>query len=144
MIMPDANVLLYAYNASANEHVRARAWWEDALQSGETVGLTWQTITAFIRIGTNPRAFPQPYTAREAAQIVDAWLEQPSVILVSPGPRHWEILSGLLVTGQISGPLVMDAHLAALAIEHGAVLASTDRDFTRFPRLRRVDPLAGD
>ena len=142
MIMPDANLLLYAYNASASEHARAKAWWEDAIQAGETVGLTWQTITAFIRISTNPRAFTQPYTAREATDIVGAWLEQSNVSLASPGIRHWEILSKLLVAGQISGPLVMDAHLAALAIEHGAVLASTDRDFTRFAGLRLVDPLA--
>ena len=144
MIIPDANLLLYAYNASANEHARAREWWEDALQAVETVGLTWQTITAFIRIGTNPRAFAQPYTASEATEIVSAWLEQPNVSLASPGARHWEILRRLLVAGQISGSLVMDAHLAALAIEHGAVLASTDRDFTRFTGLRLVDPLAGD
>ncbi len=144
MIIPDANLLLYAYNASAGKHARAREWWEDAIQAGGTVGLTWQTITAFIRIGTNPRAFAQPYTAREVTEIVSVWLEQTNVILVSPGARHWEILSKLLVAGQINGPLVMDAHLAALAIEHGAVLASTDRDFTRFAGLRLVDPLAGD
>ena len=144
MIIPDANLLLYAYNASASEHARAKAWWEDAIQTGETIGLTWQTITAFIRIGTNPRAFAQPYTAREATHIVSSWLEQPNVSLASPGARHWEILSRLLVAGQISGPLVMDAHLAALAIEHGAVLATTDKDFTRFSGLRLVDPLTVD
>lgn len=142
MIVPDANLALYAYNASASEHARARAWWEKTLQSGETVGLAWQTLTAFIRIGTNPRAFTQPLSVREAAEIVSTWLEQPAVSIVSPGARHWEILRRLLVTGQIAGPLVMDAHLAALAIEHGAVLATTDKDFTRFAGLRLLDPLA--
>lgn len=144
MIIPDANLLLYAYNASASEHARAREWWEDAIQTGETIGLTWQTITAFIRIGTNPRAFAHPYTAKEATEIVDAWLEQANVSLVSPGARHWEILRRLLVNGQVAGPLVMDAHLAALAIEHGAVLATTDKDFTRFSGLRLANPLAED
>ena len=144
MIIPDANLLLYAYNASASEHARAKEWWEDAIEAGETIGLAWQTITAFIRIATNARAFTRPYTAREAAEIVNGWLEQPGVSLVSPGTRHWEILRRLLVNGQVAGPLVMDAHLAALAIEHGAVLATTDKDFTRFSGLRLASPLAED
>jgi toxin-antitoxin system PIN domain toxin len=141
MILPDANLLLYAYNASAPEHIVAKTWWEESLSLPEIVGLTWQTITAFLRISTNPRAFPNPLTIAEATEAVEAWLERPMVKLVIPGDRHWPILNRLLAEGQCSGPLVMDAHLAALAIEHGATLYTHDRDFSRFSALSTSDPL---
>jgi hypothetical protein len=141
MILPDANLLLYAYNTSASEHIVARSWWEELLSSPETVGLSWQTITAFLRISTNPRVFPNPLTIAEATEAVEAWLERPMVKLVIPGDRHWAILSRLLAEGQCSGPLVMDAHLAAIAIEHGATLYTHDRDFSRFSALSTSDPL---
>lgn len=141
MIVPDANLLLYAYNISVPEHERARSWWEDALSANETVGLTWQTITAFIRIGTNPRAYPRPLSARASVQIVNAWLAQPVAQIITPTDRHWAIFRRLVVDGQCAGPLVMDAHLAALALEHGAVLCSHDADFTRFKGMRLFDPL---
>jgi toxin-antitoxin system PIN domain toxin len=142
MILADANLLLYAYNTSAAEHKRARAWLGQSLSQSELFGLSWQTITAFIRIGTNPRAFDSPLTTKEATAAVAAWLERPMVRILSPGPGHWEIFERLLIEGQVRGPLVMDAHLAALAIEHGAVLHSTDRDFARFPGLKMANPLS--
>jgi len=138
----DANLLLYAYNPSFALHDRARDWLQRTLSSHEAVCLAWATVVAFIRIGTNPRAFEQPLTAGEAVEIVSTWLTWPSVDLLDPGDRHWEILSGLLAETRVRGPLVADAHLAALAIEHGATLASTDRDFSRFPGLSLVNPLA--
>lgn len=141
MIVPDANLLLYAYDASAPMHERARAWWEEVLSSVETVGLSWQTITAFIRIGTNPRAYTHPLSAREAVGIVQAWLAQPCAQIVTPSARHWEILNRLIVESQATGALVMDAHLAALAMDHGATLCTHDADFTRFKGLRMHDPL---
>jgi toxin-antitoxin system PIN domain toxin len=141
MILPDANLLLYAYNASAREHALAKVWWEDTLSSPEPVALSWQTMTAFLRISTNHRAFPQPLTIEEAMEAVDAWLKQPMVRLVAPGDRHWAIFNRLLVEGQCTGPMVMDAHLAALAIEHGATLYTHDRDFSRFSALATADPL---
>lgn len=142
MIVPDANLLLYAYNASAVEHDRARIWWEDALSSGESVGLCWQTITAFLRIGTNTRVFPHPFSMKEASAIVTSWLQEPNVEVVVPTERHWDIFSRLLIESQAVGPLVMDAHLAALAMEHGATLCSHDADFNRFKSLRVQDPFA--
>jgi uncharacterized protein len=142
MIVPDANLLLYAYDASALVHERARVWWEEALSSAEAVGLSWQTITAFIRIGTNSRAYKQPLSAREAVTIVEAWLAQSNVQVVVPSVRHWAILNRLIVESQAIGALVMDAHLAALAMEHGATLCTHDADFTRFEGLRIHDPLA--
>ena len=141
MILPDANLLLYAYNSSVPEHRKAKAWWEESLSSSETVGLPWQSITAFLRIATNPRAFPHPFSIRGATEVVSSWLERPMVMLVAPGDRHWEIFHRLLIEEQCSGPLVMDAHLAALALELGATLYTHDRDFSRFSGLTTIDPL---
>jgi toxin-antitoxin system PIN domain toxin len=142
MMTPDVNLLLYAYDSSAPDHARAKDWWEEALSSAETVGLSWQTMTAFIRISTNPRAYTHPLSAREAAAIVETWLAQPIVQTIAPSGRHWGIFSKLIVEAQATGPLVMDAHLAALALEYGATLCSHDADFSRFTGLRVFDPLA--
>lgn len=141
MIIPDANLLLYAYNSSIAEHAAAKAWWEKTLSSPETVGLPWQIITAFLRIATNHRAFPHPLTIDEAAEAVSEWLERPMIRLIAPGERHWAIFQRLLTDEQCVGPLVMDAHLAALAMEHGATLYTHDRDFSRFSALLTIDPL---
>jgi toxin-antitoxin system PIN domain toxin len=141
MILADAAILLYAYNTDAEQHPRAREWLEASLSAPDLFCFAWQTITAFVRIGTNPRAFPKPLSISEATEIVSGWLARPSVTLLVPGERHWRILSELLIQGQAYGPLVMDAHLAALAIEHGATLCTNDRDFSRFSGLRIVNPL---
>ncbi|MGH9315793.1 MAG: TA system VapC family ribonuclease toxin, partial [Thermoanaerobaculia bacterium] len=135
MTLLDANILLYAYDRSAKEHDRARSWLEDALSSPRPVRLAWATILAFLRIGTDPRALFEPLTMADATAIVGGWLAQPHVALLEPGDRHWEILQSLLQAGQARSRLVMDAHLAALAIEHGATLCTNDRDFARFPNL---------
>ena len=141
MILSDANLLLYAYNVDSEHHVPAREWLEEALSKPDLFCLSWQTITAFIRIGTNPRAFPKPFSITEAVEIVSQWLARPSVRIVVPGEQHWAIFSKLLNEGKASGPLAMDAHLAALAIEHGATLCTTDRDFSRFKELKVMNPL---
>jgi toxin-antitoxin system PIN domain toxin len=137
----DANVLIYAYNADAPEHEAARAWLDGLLASGDWVGLTWLTLWAFLRISTNPRLFPRPLAVNEAFEIVRDWLALPSVAVIQPGTRHFGLLEHLAVENQAGGPLMSDAALAAMAIEHGAVLASTDRDFSRFPGLRWLNPL---
>jgi uncharacterized protein len=142
MILVDANLLLYAYNPSAAQHSKARAWLEEVFSGTEPVGLPWAVVLAFLRIGTNPRAFPQPLTIREAVSIVSEWFEQPVVRVVEPTERHWTLLAELLPGAQVKGPLVTDAHLATLAIEHGATLYTTDGDFSRFPRLRWQNPIA--
>ncbi len=144
MILLDANLLLYAYNASFPQHERARVWLEEVLSRPEPVGISWTTILAFLRIATNPRAFEAPLSPEEAIACVDAWLGCPQVVILEPTDRHWEVLVRLLRSSRIRGPAVMDAHLAALAIEHGAVLCTTDRDFARFPGLRIYNPLAAD
>jgi toxin-antitoxin system PIN domain toxin len=141
MILVDANLLLYAYDSAAPEHPAARDWLEDVLAKPEPVLFPWQSIHAFLRIATNPRVWKAPLTTEEARAIVDEWLSLPNVVTPSPGDRHWDILRKLVADSQCRGPLVADAVLAALAMEHGAELCTNDRDFSRFPELRVVNPL---
>jgi toxin-antitoxin system PIN domain toxin len=137
----DANLLLYAYDSAAAEHPKARRWLEEALAKPEPLLVPWHSVYAFLRIATNPRAWKSPLTIEEARAIVDEWLSLPNVVTPSPGERHWEIVRELLADSQCNGPLVTDAVLAALAMEHGAELCTNDRDFSRFPKLRIVNPL---
>ena len=142
MTIIDANLLLYAYNADAPRQREASRWLTRLLGSGELIGLPWVTIWAFIRISTNSRIWANPRSAGEAFAIVGEWLAQPGVLPLQPGPLHAEILEKLVSDHGAAGPLVTDAVMAALAMEHGAVLASTDQDFRRFPNLRWVNPLS--
>jgi hypothetical protein len=142
LILVDANLLLYAYHTRAEQHEASRQWLETVLAGTDLVRFSWLTLWAFLRIGTNARVFEQPLTASEAADAVSSWLSQPVAGILEPGERHWEILRTLMREGQTAGPLVMDAVMAAIAIEHGAVLCTTDRDFARFPGLRWRNPLA--
>lgn len=143
MILPDANLLLYAYHPRTEQHEPSRAWLEDALSGTELVQFPWLTLWAFLRISTNPRAFERPLTGGEAAAAVASWLARPNAGLLEPGARHWEILRRLVEDAQCVGPLVTDAALAALAIEHGATLHTTDRDFARFAGLQWTNPIDG-
>lgn len=141
MILVDANLLIYAYDLSSPVHERARVWFSGALSGGEPVGLCWTTILAFLRITTNRAIFKDPFSIDEAVSIVDDWLAQPTVRLVEAGGRHWVILRKLLRDSQAKGKLLMDAHLAALALEHGLTLFTRDGDFTEFGGLDFVNPL---
>jgi toxin-antitoxin system PIN domain toxin len=141
MIVIDANLLLYSYDDTSPYHAAARQWLETTFSEPETVGLSWVTLLAFVRITTSPRPLEHPLTLSEATEIVDEWLTRPTVTILHPGARHWEVLRDLMQKANVRGPLVSDAHLAALAIEHGATLASADRDFARFPGLRFLNPL---
>ena len=141
MILIDANLLLYAYDTSAESHRQAKKWLGQALSKPEPVSLSWITILAFLRISTDRRIFLRPLPIKEALNIVSEWLSSSTVHVLSPTDRHFEILRPLLSAGQAVGPLVMDGHLAALAIEHGAVVYTTDRDFARFPGLKFLNPL---
>ena len=143
MILVDANVLLYAYTPRSPHHERCRAWVEAAFSGDEPVAIAWVTLLAFVRIATNARVFEAPLTAAEAVAIVSSWLEREAVSVLEAGETCWEILRGLVVEAQAAGPLVMDAFLAALALENGATLVSTDREFARFPKLKLADPTAG-
>jgi hypothetical protein len=140
MILIDANVLIYAYNDEAAFHYECRQWLGDALSNTRMVGFAWQSITAFIRITTNPRLFSEEFGQSEAIEIVESWLNLPNVRILGPTDRHWVIFKRLMIEGRLTGPKIMDAHLAALAIEYGAVLATTDRDFLGFAGLTVLNP----
>ena len=141
MILVDANLLIYAYDAHSKHHEGSRIWLENALSSSELVRFAWVTLWAFLRISTDPRLFERPLSRAEAMTHVSSWLARPSAGILEPGERHLEILARVTQVGQATGALVMDAALAAIAIEHGATLCTTDRDFARFPGLKSLNPL---
>lgn len=141
MIFPDVNLLLYAYDKASDFHAASASWLESVLDT-QPVFFSWQTVTGFLRIITNPRASARPLTIDAAVEIVDSWLERDNVYLVSLEKKNWPLFVKLLKDSQATGNLVMDAHLAALATSCGASLASTDRDFARFPGLQFTNPIA--
>ena len=141
MIVPDANLLIYAYDGEAVQHRAARAWLQTVFSASEVVGLPWQTVSAFLRITTNSRLTGDRFPTETAIGIVQSWMEQRQVRLLSPGESQWSIFQRMLNEGEIRGPRATDAQLAALTIEYGGVLHTTDRDFARFPGLRWGNPL---
>ncbi len=142
MILVDANILLYAEDSLHPRNQQAREWWDGRLSQTATVCLCWTVLSAFIRIGTNPRVFENPLSLKQALARVQSWLDQPCTRIVRPTERHWTVFQQMLTDGQAVANLVTDAHLAALAIEHGCELASTDADFARFPKLKWHNPLS--
>lgn len=142
MILVDANVLLYAEDERSAHHQAARPWWDAQLSGASPVCFCWSVLGAFIRIGTNPRVFEHPLSMKQAVTRVQGWLDQPCARIVQPTQNHWKVFQKMLVAGQAVGNLVTDAHLAALAVEHGCELISTDADFARFPGVRWRNPLA--
>ncbi len=142
MILVDANILLYAQDSLNPLNQQARTWWDGRLSGSKPVCLCWTVLSAFIRIGTNPRVFDQPLSLEQAIARVQSWLDQPCTKIVRPTERHWTIFQQMLKEGQAVANLVTDAHLAALVIEHGCELISTDSDFARFPKLKWSNPLS--
>lgn len=141
MIVLDANLLIYAYDSACADHSRARAWVEEIFSFDEPVGLPWQTVSAFLRIQTDPRIPGDRFSMEEAVRVVDQWIMLPQVHLLGPGAGHWTLFRQMLVEGQVRGPLTTDAALAALTMEYSGVLYTSDRDFARFPGLRWANPL---
>ena len=141
MIVPDVNLLVYAYNDGAPQHTAAREWWEALMRGEEPIGIPWSVATGFIRIMSDARIVTSPLSPSDAADYVRGWLRYPHVRLLDPGDKHWEYFQqNLSVPG--SGPgLVADAHIAALAMEVDAVVHTRDSDFARFSGLRRHDPI---
>jgi len=139
--LPDVNLLLYAYDASSANHVRAKDWLEAQLSGVEAFAFAWVVVLAFVRLVTSPRVFDSPLGVDEALDIVDSWLAAPCATVVHPGARHAVLLRQLLEPLGTGGNLTTDAHLAALALEHDAELCSADADFSRFPGLRWSNPL---
>lgn len=142
MLIPDANVLLYAVNADAERHSEAKAWLDGVLSRQEVVGFTWVVLLAFVRIGTRPGIFERPLGMDEAMDVAESWLAQPSAVAVEPTARHISVFRGLLDEVGSAGNLVTDAHIAALAVEHAAEVVTYDSDFDRFPGVRWRQPTA--
>lgn len=141
MIIPDINLLVYAYNSDAPFHADAKAWWESCLSNPGVVGLPWAVILGFVRIMSSNAVFSDPMEPLEAISHVRSWLDCSQTQIVTPGPRHLRILADIMESARTSGRLTTDAHLAALAIETQSQLCSNDVDFARFPGLRWKNPI---
>jgi uncharacterized protein len=142
VILIDANLLLYAYDASSAQHDSARHWLESTLTEEEEVALSWVAVLAFLRIATSRHALGSPFTINEATDIMDSILSRSNVRVLTPGSSHWQLFRKLLIDSHASANLATDAHIAALALEHDCVLATSDKDFTRFAGLKIVNPIA--
>ena len=141
MKIVDLNILIYAINKNSPDHVQAKKWWEDSLVETESIGVPWVVLLGFLRITTNPRVFSNPLDPESAIGLIDDWLTQPSVRIISPTNRHWDILKKLILEMGTASNLTTDAHIAALAIENGGILFSTDNDFSRFSDLKWRNPI---
>jgi uncharacterized protein len=141
VILVDSNILIYAYNEASQQHSIARDWFLEQLNDAAPVGLPWQSLLAFLRITTNPRVFPNSISVSDAWCQITEWLDRENVWMPTTTDRHPAILGGLLTQSRVQGNFVMDAHLAALAIEHGLTLCSADNDFAKFSGLRWTNPL---
>ena len=143
MIVPDINLLLYAYDSDSPFHAKAAAWWQACLSGDDPVIMPEVVAFGFLRVGTSARAFRHPMTAQEAAAHVRSWLEQPVVRIPESAPDRVERVLGLLASLGTAGNLVTDAQIAAVALEHDAVVRTADADFIRFAGLRWLNPLTG-
>jgi toxin-antitoxin system PIN domain toxin len=141
VIVVDANLLIYAYNSGSEKRAASKEWLEQVLSDQEPVGFPWAVIHAFLRLTTARVVLPRPLDMRDAISIVQDWFAASNTRILEPGPRYWPIFGDLLRKAEITGKMVSDAHLAALAIEHDATLFTTDRDFRRFEGLRWRNPL---
>ena len=141
MIIPDINLLVYSYNNDGPFHEDARDWWESCLSNPGAVGLPWAVILGFVRIMSSNAVFRDPMESLDAISHVKSWLDCPQTQIVTPGPRHLEILADIMGSARASGRLTTDAHLAALAVETQSELHSNDPDFARFPGLRWRNPI---
>lgn len=140
MVIPDVNVLLYAYDSDSLRHAPCAAWLSGVLSGAEEVGLSFVVALGFIRLVTHPAVWARPMPTTDAIAIVRSWLARPQVRLLQPTDPYWETLEAIVTDARAVGPLVMDAHLAAMAKEHGATVVTTDRDFRRFTGVRSFDP----
>lgn len=142
MIIPDINLLLYAYNSHAPQHDCALAWWTSVVNGPELVGLPYEVTFGFVRIATNQRLGNAAVELGTARATVESWLDLPQARVLLPTPNHWQVVMELMAGAQASGALLSDAVLAAYAIENRATLYSNDADFSRFAKLQWQNPLA--
>lgn len=142
MILLDVNVLITAFRVDVHRHAEVIGWLREALESGEIIGVPDTAITSFLRLVTNHRVFVEPSPTATAVEFVEALLSRPLASVVTAGPRHWPALRALVLGLSLRANDLPDAHLAALALENGGVLATLDRGLARFPGLRVIDPTA--
>lgn len=140
MVVVDVNVLLYAIDQRAAHHATSHRWLTEVLNAPGSIALTWPVLLAFVRIATNPRVWPRPLSAPEALDYVEQWIAAPGTTMLEPTTRHAAVLRGLLLESGTAGNLTSDAHLAAIAVEHGLGVCSYDNDFERFNGVKRVRP----
>ena len=141
MIVPDLNLLVYAYNDGAPQHAPARRWWEDLLNGTELVGIPWVVTTGFVRLVTQRGLLSRPMTLEQSLDYLQVWFSFPHVAPLNPGVEHLTLYRSALAAARVGGNLATDAHIAALAIEYQAEVHSNDADFARFPGLRWRNPL---
>lgn len=142
MILLDANILIYAFATDSPFHKKAGAWLVDLMDRHEPLALSWDTVLAFLRISTNPASGSSMLAIAEALDILESIISRSHVHMVVPSERHWRTFRGLIGDTAIKSNLVMDAHLAALAIDHGLALCTNDGDFFRFKGLKLLNPVA--
>ena len=142
MICPDVNLLLYAVNKAFPQHREAKTWWDQTLSGTVPVSLLHVVVLGFVRLSMNHRVFPTPLDADQVVGVVDSWLGQPNVQLLSPGESHWGVFKAMLQSGRATGHLTTAAHIAAMASEFGLTVYSNDADFARFPGISVANPLA--
>jgi hypothetical protein len=140
LILPDVNVLIYAFRADSNDHAQYKAWLEDVVNGSPVFGLAPHVLSAVVRVCTHPKIFAMPSEPAEVLEYCDALLDQPNALLVQPGERHWSLFGRLCLDARATGNLVPDAWNAALAIESGCEWVTTDRDYARFPGLKWRTP----
>jgi toxin-antitoxin system PIN domain toxin len=141
MILPDVNVLVHAYNQDSMHHARARAWWEETLTQGTPLVMPWAVLCGYVRLMTNSRTLIFPITVEAAEKDVRGWIALPQLTIIEPGEKHADLFFTLLRSAGTGGNLTSDAHLAALAMEYRAEVATCDTDFARFKGVRWFDPL---
>lgn len=141
MIIPDINLLIYAYNQDAPHHESAKKWWQDIMNTHKPVAIPWVVILGFVRLITHPSVLVYPLKPRFAMQYVESWLSRSHVQILEPGPRHFVLMNELFTQIGVAANLTTDAHLAAIAIEYQCELHSNDSDFSRFPGLHWHNPL---
>ncbi|MFZ4777486.1 MAG: TA system VapC family ribonuclease toxin [Terrimicrobiaceae bacterium] len=141
MIVPDANLLIYAYDTTSAHHAKARTWWEERLSGDAPIGIPWVVVLAFTRLLTHPSVCAAPLTVRQVRKQVRLWLDQPHVRLMAPTQETLSLFFEFLEAAELGGNLSTDALIAAHAFENGAVIHTNDRDFDRFPRVKWTNPL---
>lgn len=144
MRLLDLNILLYAVNAKSPDHRAAKQWVEAAMNGSETIALPWVVVLGFLRLATSRHVFASPLDTESALAVVDGWMDRPNVVTLDPGEQHWAIFADMISRSGTAGNHTTDAHIAALAVENGCELCSTDADFARYPQVRWVNPLADD